>query len=778
MMIPSGVMVSLGAALALSLGALTTVAAAEIESPATSPSALSQATDLALFHHGYPPQSKPPAHAPNVLVILTDDVGFAASGTFGGAIPTPTLDAVARQGLRYNNFNTTAMCSPTRAALLTGRNHHNVSIANVTSINSGFDGYTSVMPKSAATVAEILRQNGYQTAMFGKSHLTPEWEMSQAGPFDRWPTGLGFEYFYGFLAADTNQWAPTLVENTTPVQPPSNDPTYILDKDLADHAIAWVHQHHSLQPSKPFFLYYATGSTHAPNQAPKDWIARFRGRFAEGWDRMREESFARQKAQGVIPRDARLTPRPAELPAWNSLSAEQRRLAERFMEAYAAQLAFADEQTGRVIDALRETGELDNTLVIYIEGDNGASGEGGLQGLLFEQSPFNRAPETLDYALSRIDDIGGPATYNLYPAAWGWAMNTPFQWFKQDASHFGGTRNGMVISWQGHIKDLGGMRSQFSHVTDITPTILDVVGIRPPEVVNGIEQKPMDGVSLAYTFDAADVQSRRHTQYFEMMQNIAIYHEGWVAATRPVQTPWEMLQGSAGTVDLTQRQWELYHVAVDFSEADNLARQDPGKLQQLQDLFLVEARRNQVLPIHSPAVGTEGRPTLADGRSSFVYFPDTSGVYVDAAPHIVGRSFEIAADVDIPAGVANGVLIAQGGRFGGYSLYLKDGYLTFCYNAIPPRIYTVRSSQAVSPGHHQLAVDFESEGRQQGAGGWATLEVDGQSVARGRLDHTLSRMPWTEGLDIGRDLLTPVSDDYSVPDPFTGAIRTVTVNIK
>ena len=778
MMIPSGVMVSLGAAVALSLGALTTAAAAEIESHATSPSALSQATDLNLFHHGYPPQPHPPAHAPNVLVILTDDVGFAASDTFGGAIPTPTLDAVAKQGLRYNNFNTTAMCSPTRAALLTGRNHHNVSIANVTSINSGFDGYTSVIPKSAATVAEILRQNGYNTALIGKSHLTPEWEMSQAGPFDRWPTGLGFDYFYGFLAADTNQWAPTLVENTTQVQPPGADPSYILDKDLADHAIAWVHQQHSLQPSKPFFLYFASGSTHAPNQAPKDWIARFKGRFAAGWDKVREESFARQKALGVIPRDARLTPRPTELPAWNSLSAGQRRLAERFMEAYAAQLAFADAQIGRVIDALRQTGELDNTLVIYIEGDNGASGEGGLQGLLFEQSPFNRAPENLDYALSRIDDIGSPATYNLYPAAWGWAMNTPFQWFKQDASHFGGTRNGMAISWPGHIKDLGGVRSQFSHVTDITPTILDVVGIKPPQVVNGVEQKPMDGMSFAYTFDAADAPSRRHTQYFEMMQNIAIYHDGWVAATHPVQTPWEMLQGSAGTVDLAQRQWELYHVSVDFSEADNLALQDPGKLQELQDLFLVEARRNQVLPIHSPVAGAEGRPTLADGRSSFSYFPDTSGVYVDAAPHVAGRSFEIAADVDIPPGAANGVLIAQGGRFGGYSLYLKDGHLTFCYNAIPPRIYTVRSGQRVPPGHHQLVMEFESEGRQPGAGGSVTLEIDGQSVARGRLDHTLSRMPWTEGLDIGKDLLTPVSDDYAVPNPFTGAIRTVTVNLK
>jgi arylsulfatase len=751
--------------------------AGQNDAPATPPAALSQATDLNLFHHGYPQEPQAPAHAPNVLVILTDDVGFAASSTFGGAIPTPALDFVARQGLRYNDFNTTAMCSPTRAALLTGRNHHNVAIANVTSINSGFDGYTSVMPKSAATLAEVLKENGYNTGMFGKSHLTPEWEMSAAGPFDRWPTGLGFEYFYGFLAADTDQWAPTLVENTTPVQPPRHDPGYILDRDLADHAINWLHQQHSLAPSKPFFLYYASGSTHSPNQAPADWIARFKGKFAQGWDKVREESFARQKALGVIPKDARLTPRPPELPAWNSLSAGQRRLAERLMEAYAAQLAFADAQIGRVLDALKQSGQLDNTLVIFIEGDNGASGEGGAQGLLYELSPFNQAPESLDYALSRIDDIGGPKTYNLYPAAWGWAMNTPFQWFKQDASHFGGTRNGMAVSWPGHIKGVGGLRSQFCHVTDITPTILDVVGIKPPQIVNGVEQKPIDGMSFAYTFEHADAASERHTQYFEMMQNISIYHDGWVAATRPLQMPWEMLQQSADTLDLNGRQWELYHVAADFSEADDLVGQHPEKLHELQDLFLVEASRNRVLPIHSPRVGAEGRPSLGERRTSFTYFPDTAGVYPDAAPHVAGKSFEIAAEVDVPAG-ADGVLLAQGGQFAGYSFYLKNGRLAFCYNAIPPRLYTVRSDQTVSPGHHVLVTDFESDDPHPGSGGWVTLKIDGQPVARGHVEHTLPRMGWTEGLDVGRDLITAVSDDYEVPDDFTGEIRAVTVDVK
>ena len=417
-------------------------------------------------------------------------------------------------------------------------------------------------------------------------------------------------------------------------------------------------------------------------------------------------------------------------------------------------------------------------MVVFIEGDNGASGEGGPQGLLFEQSPFNRAPETLDYALGRIDDIGGPSTYNLYPAAWGWAMNTPFQWFKQDASHFGGTRNGMALSWPTRIKSRGEIRPQFSHVTDIAPTILDVVGIAPPKVVNGFEQKAMDGMSLAYTFDAADTPGRRRTQYFEMMQNIAIYNDGWIAATRPAQTPWEMLSGSVGTIDLAQRQWELYHVDQDFSEADNLALKYPGKLLQLQELFLAEAERNQVLPIHSPTVGAEGRPSVGNGRSSFVYFPETSGVYVDAAPHVAGRSFEITADVDVTETAANGVLIAQGGRFGGYSFYVKDGYLAFCYNAIPPRIYAVRSTEVVTPGHHVLVLDFTSDNQQPGAGGWATIEIDGRTVARGRLDHTLTRMPWTEGLDIGKDLITAVSGDYEVPNVFNGRIRDVRVRVK
>jgi arylsulfatase A-like enzyme len=739
---------------------------------------MSLATDVATFPHHWPREQQAPAHAPNVLLIMTDDVGFAASSTFGGPIPTPTLTWLAKHGLRYNDFNTTAMCSPSRASLLTGRNPHHVNMSNVENLPSSFDGYTTVIPKSAATIAKILEENGYSTAAFGKWHLTPEWEQSEAGPFDHWPTGMGFQYFYGFLNADTDQWAPTLVENTTPVQPPRGDPHYILDRDLAAHAIRWIHEERALTPDRPFFIYYATGSTHAPQQAPKSWIAKFKGKFDEGWDRQREETFARQKALGIIPEIAKLTPRPPELPAWESLSPDQKRLAERYMEVYAAQLAFGDAQIGRVIDALRQGGELANTLVIFIEGDNGPSAEGGPHGLLFEQSPFNHNQETLRYALSRIDDIGGPTTYNIYPAGWAWAMATPFKWFKQIASHFGGTRNGMVVSWPGHTQDDDKMRSQFCYIADITPTILDAIGIPAPQSVDGVTQMPFDGKSLTYTFDEPNSASRRHTQYFEIMQNIGIYHDGWVAATDPIQMPWNMLKGAARTVSLDERKWELYHVATDFSEADNLAAQDPEKLRQLQKLFLVQARLNNVLPIHSPTVGTEGRPSLGGGRTSFTYYPGTSGVFWDAAPHFVGKSFEITADVDVPDARTNGVLMAQGGRFGGYSFYLDNGHLTFCDNAVPPRIYTVRSAETISPGHHVLSMSFKIDDAKPGAGGWVTLTIEGRAVAREHVEHTLSLMPWTEGLDVGRDLLTPVSADYSVPDRFSGRIRTVTVRLE
>ena len=495
----------------------------------------------------WPATVAPKSDAPNIVVIMTDDVGFGASSTFGGPVPTPTFDALARDGLRYNRFHTTALCSPTRAALLTGRNPHNVGMGNVTNIPTGYPGYNTVIPKSAGTIAQILRKNGYNTAMFGKAHVTPEWEMSQAGPFDRWPTGLGFEYFYGFLSADTNQWAPSLVENTKPIAPPTNDPDYFFDKDIADKAIDWLKTQHAAAPNKPFMLYFATGAAHGPLHAPKEWLTRFRGKFDQGWDSTRAEIFAREKAMGIIPADAALTPRPASLPAWKSLNAKQKQLYARQMEAFAAALAFADEQIGRVITTLRENGELENTMIVYIQGDNGASAEGGLDGAAFEQSMINRSPEKFDFIYKHMDEIGGPFLYNLYPAAWGWAMNTPFPYYKQAASQLGGIRNGMVISWPAGIHETGGVRTQFAHVSDITPTILEVVGIARPEILDGERQMPLDGISLAYSFDHPEAPSRKRTQIFEMMENFGIYHDGWFAGVLPKRNPWQVYSDIGGT---------------------------------------------------------------------------------------------------------------------------------------------------------------------------------------------------------------------------------------
>ena len=540
--------------------------------------------------------------------------------------------------------------------------------------------------------------------MFGKDHVTPSWEQTTAGPFDHWPTGLGFQYFYGFLSAETNQWAPMLVENTVPVQLPANDPSYILDRDLADHAITWIHRQRALTPNRPFFVYYADGSTHAPQQAPADWIAKFNGRFDDGWDSLRARIFARQKQLGILPADAESTPRPPQIPAWNSVDAAHRKLYARYMEAYAAQLAFSDAQIGRVIDDLRRTGTLDNTLVVFIEGDNGPDALGGPKGLMFEQAVVNPAAASDAYALAHIDDIGGPRAYNLYPAGWAWAMATPFQWFKQIASHFGGTRNGMVISWPARIKQHGGTRRQFAYIADIAPTLLEEAGIKMPAVVNGVPQIPLDGISLGYSFDNAEAPTPHQTQYFEMVQNVALYHDGWVAATHPVYMPWEFF--TAKPVDLSTRQWELYNVGQDFSEAHDLAAANPGRLHQLQAMFMDEARRNNVLPLHPPLAGLGGAPNLAAGRTVFTYYPGMGDLATQAGPPFAGHAYEILADIEVPPSGAHGVLFAEGGRFGGHAFYLVDGKPAYCYVATPPARTTLRSAQGVPPGHHQLAVDF------------------------------------------------------------------------
>ena len=719
-----------------------------------------------------------PAGAPNVLVIMTDDVGFAASASFGGQIPTPAFDRVAQAGLRYNQFNTSAICSATRGALLTGREPHNINVANANNLSTGYEGYNTVIPKSAGTIAEVLKQRGYNTAAFGKWHLTPEWEESQTGPFDRWPTGMGFEYYYGFLGADASQWSPAIIEGTTPIELPHDNPNYILDRDMADRAIGWIRQQHEIAPAKPFFLYFTPGSAHAPHHAPKEWLEKFRGKFDQGWDVLRQQTFTRQKSLGVIPATAELTPRPAFLPAWASLNPDQKRLYARQFEAFAAQLSFADHQIGRIIDDLRNSGQFDNTLIFYIQGDNGASAEGGLRGLLFEQSFINRYEEDPAYVLRHIDDIGGPNAFNHFHAAWGWATTSPFQYYKQVASHFGGIRNGLAISWPAKIKDVGGLRQQFHHVSDIAPTILEATGIAAPTVLNGVAQQPLDGISLAYSFAGKDVPSRRKTQVFETIQNLGIYHDGWWAGTRPAKAPWELTKGLRP--DLNTRIWELYNVEKDFSQAHDLAASNPAKMAQMQQLFWAEAGRNHILPIHDISEGIEGRPSLTEGRTRFVYNAGLTRLPENAAPHTIGRSFEIDAEIVVPETGADGVLVAHGGRFGGYSFYVRDGRPVFHYNAIGERQYRIVGDKPLSAGPHMLKAVFKADSKVRGAGGTLIISVDGKPAGQGRIDNTI--MTWishSEGFDVGSDTITPVSDEYSVrTSRFTGVLTQVVFTLR
>jgi arylsulfatase len=726
----------------------------------------------------FPAETKAPKGAPNILLILTDDVGFAASSTFGGPILTPTMDRLAQNGLRYTQFHTTALCSPTRAALLTGRNHHSNATGVIMELATGFPGYNSLMPKSNGTFAEILRQTGYNTAWYGKNHNVPDWHSSQAGPFDLWPTGLGFEYFYGFLGGDTSQWAPALYENNQPIEPPHDDPNYFFEKDMADHAIERIRMLHAVAPDKPWVVYYAPGTAHAPHHAPKDWIAKFKGQFDMGWDRMREQIFARQKAMGIIPSDTQLTPRPKEIEAWDSLDADHKKLFAHMMEVYAAALSYCDTQMGRIIDAIEDEGELDNTLVIYIQGDNGASAEGTPQGLLNEMSIFNGIPEDFKQLMAHIDDLGGPLTFNHYPVGWAHAMDTPFQWTKQIASHFGGTRNDLVISWPARIKNKGGIRAQFSSVIDIYPTILEAVGIQSPSMLNGVAQKPVEGVSMAYTFDDANAPSKHRTQYFEMLGNRAIYNDGWVAATTPPVPPWVMGQQAPNVNDY---KWELYNVASDFSEANDLAAQEPRKLRELQDLFFAEAGRYNVLPLDNSKIERADvsiRPSLTRGRTEFTYYPGMVRIPEGAAPDFKNKSYRIVADVEIPANGAEGVLITQGGRFNGFGLYLLQDKPVFYYNLVGVERTSVAAKDALSPGKHIVAVDFRYDGGGIGKGGLLTLSVDGKEAANGRLNRTIPfRVSADETLDIGEDTGTPVSEDYRVPFKFTGTLNKVVVDL-
>jgi arylsulfatase A-like enzyme len=737
------------------------------------------------------PESKPawpkpvtaPAGAPNILLVLTDDTGFGAASAFGGPIPTPNLERLAASGLKYTAFHTTAMCSSTRAALLTGRNHHAVATGTVVDSATGYPGYWSIIPRSAATVAEVLKDNGYNTAMFGKHHNVPHWQESAAGPFDLWPTGLGFEYFYGFLGGDADQWTPKLYRNTIPVNGPLADPTQPLDKELADDAIHWLHNQKANGPDKPFFIYYAPGTAHAPHQAPKDWIARFKGKFDGGWDKQREDTFAKQKAMGVIPADAALTPRPEQLPGWDSLSPAEKVVDARFMEVYAAMVAYQDAQFGRILDELQRMGQMDNTLIVFIEGDNGASGEGTPKGTLNE---IGMLASKVDYdparAAKALDGMGGPHSYELYPVSWAWALNTPFQWVKQVASHLGGTRNGMVVSWPSRIKAKGEIRTQFGHVVDIAPTLLEATGIPEPTMVNGAAQQPVDGTSLLYSWTDANAPTRHTTQYFEMIGNRAIYQGGWLANTVPRRMPWSTYTPPGNAA--TDYKWELYDLNHDYSQAHDLASAQPDRLKQMQDLWMVEAKKNNVLPIDDSYGVSRSVPDRVEHmarQADFTYWGKNINVGEMRGPSFAGRSFSITADIVVPKAGTTGVIAAGGSWFGGWAFYLKDGK-PVAYEAFsqePGEQYRIASIHALRAGKATIRYDFQSDGGGVGKGGTMHVSVDGKEVASGRVEKTISIFAGLgETFDIGFDTGTPVSEDYPGQGNFAGEIEKVAVHLE
>ncbi|GJL69892.1 MAG: arylsulfatase [Nitrospirales bacterium] len=716
---------------------------------------------------------------PNILIVLLDDVGYGQMGTFGGAIPTPTLDRIANNGLRYTRFHTTALCSPTRAALLTGRNHHSVGTGVIGEAGTGFPGYTGIIPASAATFAEVLREYGYANAWFGKNHNVPDWETSLVGPFDRWSGGLGFDYFYGFVGGDTDQFHPALVENMKRIEPSDTNEDgspYHLTTDLADHAIRMIRATKAVAPQRPFFVYFSTGATHAPHQVPQEWIAKFKGQFDMGWDQYREQTFARQQRLGVVPEHAQLTTRPASLPAWDSLPEDERRVYARMMEVFAAFTAHTDHEVGRLIDAIENLGQLDNTLVIYMAGDNGSSAEGGLHGLLNEMTFFNGLPESLEAKVASLDTLGGEKHYNHFPAAWAWAMDTPFQWTKQIASHFGGTRNGLAISWPQRIKARGEIRNQFHHVIDIAPTILEAVGVQAPAQFNGVAQKPIEGISMAYTFDNPDIPDRRTTQYFEMLGNQGIYHDGWMAsAIRGV--PWLSENPPADLLDMS---WELYHVEEDFSQAVNLADKNPEKLDSLVKLFFAEAAKYNVLPLDdrkTERLNVANRPSLTEGRKSFTY-PNLLRLPEGASPNLKHKDHTITAKVVIPESKAEGMLLTQGGRFGGYGLYVQKERLIYHYNLVGVARYTIMSQEPIPVGDVTLKAVYKTDTDKPFAGATVTLYANGSQIGEGRVEKSIpNRVTLDETFDIGFDTGTPLTEGYEIPFKFTGQLAAVTIDL-
>jgi arylsulfatase len=738
------------------------------------------------------PRVVPPKGAPNVLLIMTDDVGFAAPSTFGGVIPTPALDRIAKSGMRYTNFHSTALCSPTRAALITGRNHHSVGNGVVGEIATGFPGYDSIIPIDKGTIATILKANGYATSWFGKDHNTPSYQSSQAGPFTQWPNGMGFEYFYGFVGGDTSQWQPNLYRNTTAIYPFQGNPRWNLETAMADEAIQYMKQLKELAPDKPFFVYYVPGATHAPHHPTPEWIKKISAMrlFDQGWNKLRETIFANQKRLGIMPGNAKLTPWPKELPQWDSLDFEQRKLFVRQMDVYAAYLAYADHEIGRVIQAVEDLGERDNTLIIYISGDNGASAEGMLDGTPNEYTTFNGVPVPVKAQYLWYPFWGSDKTFPHFAAEWAWAMSTPFKWVKQVPSHFGGTSQGVAMSWPGHIKDVGGIRRQFHHVIDIVPTILEATRIPAPAAINGITQAPIEGVSMAYTWDKANANAptRHATQYFEMLGNRAIVHDGWMAATTPVTLPWKLSSAPPPDV-VTGYKWELYNLQEDPTQFDDLAAKTPEKLKELQALFDSEAKKYNVLPLDNTTLPrwNTPRPSLTAGRTVFTYSGELTGVPASTAPNILERSYTITAEVEIPEGGAEGMIVTEGGRFGGYGLFLSKGELgvgrgkvVFLYNLLDLK-RTMWEGPELSPGKHTIVFDFKIDGPGFGKGGTGVLSVDGKEVAKNSLEHSTPIMfPEDEDFDVGQDTRTPVAlleYRYDVPFKFTGQINKLTFDL-
>jgi arylsulfatase A-like enzyme len=698
---------------------------------------------------------RPPAGAPNIVIVLLDDVGFGAAGTFGGPVSTPTLDAVANEGLRYNTFHTTALCSPTRAALLTGRNHHVANTGNITEYATGFDGYNSIISKSTATVAQVLRENGYSTAAFGKWHNTPVWEVSAAGPFDRWPTGLGFEKFYGFMGGEAHQYFPGLFEGTTPIERPEHAEKYHLTTDLVDKAVTWMNAQKALAPEKPFFIYWAPGATHAPHHVYPEWVKPYEGKFDQGWDRLREEIFTRQKTRGVIPVDAKLTPRHESIPAWDSLTPEKKKIAARLMEVYAGFLAQTDFEVGRLVQGPA----------------------GGIDGVFNEMVFLNGLKEDPAVVLSKIDQFGGPKANNEYPVGFSWAMATPFQFTKQFAGYLGGVRNPMVVSWPNRIKDHGGLRTQFHHVIDIAPTLYEAAGIPMPLMVDGVAQRPLDGASFIYSFDNAKAPSPRTTQYFEIAGTRGLYRDGWLASTYHNKIPWRPAPGQP----FEQDRWELYNLNEDYSQAVDLAAKEPEKLQTMKELFLVEAARNQVLPLddRGPARVVGARPSIIGDRTTFSFRAGSTRMPEDIVRTTFNRSYSIVADIDVPAKGADGVIVAAGGYFAGLSLYVQNGHPKFTYNYFGSKYTTLEGKQALAPGKTLLRYEFAYDGGGLGKGGEAKLYANDALVAEGRIDATVPLgFSADETLDVGMDTGTPAADTYEGAFSYAGKIRTVTFNLK